>query len=57
MFISSSSSAKNLEIYPQITTKKRFIDLIKEYLYSQPDHIKKIDNVSKAINETINTFI
>ena len=50
-------SAKNLDIFPQITSKKRSIDLIKEYLSSQPDQIKKIENVSKTIYETISTFI
>ena len=47
----------NLEIFPKNETKKRSIDLIKEYLSSQPEQIKKIENVSKTIFEAINTFI
>ena len=62
MSISSPSankhlSAKNLEIYPQVPAKKKSIELIKEFLLSQPEQIKKIENVSKTIYETINTFI
>ena len=41
----------------QTQQKKKTFDLIKEYLYSQPDKIKKIESVSKSIHQVINEFI
>ncbi len=41
----------------QTQQKKKTFDLIKEYLYSQPDKIKKLESVSKSIHQVINEFI
>ena len=50
-------SAKSLEAFPKINNKKKTIDLIKEYLLSQPDQIKKLQKISIDIYDTINNFI
>ena len=55
--INKHKSAKNLEITPKINTKKKKIDLIREYLAAQPDQIKKLDKVSQTLFEVINNFI
>ena len=52
-----SKSSKNLEINFQNNTKKKTIQLIKEYLSSQPEQLKKLDNVSKTLYEVIDSFI
>ena len=49
-------SSKNLE-YFQSNSKKKTLDLIKEYLSSQPQEIKKLESVSKCLNETMTEFI
>lgn len=41
----------------QIKGKKRTFDLIKEYIYSQPEQIQKLENSSKAMYEIIGEFI
>ena len=41
----------------QIKGKRRTFDLIKEYIYSQPDQIQKLENSSKAMYEIIGEFI
>ena len=51
------NSAKNLEIFPQINSKRKTIDLIKEYLSSQPEKIKNLQNISKIYYKVINDFI
>ena len=55
--INKNKSTKNLEIAPKINTKKKTIDLIKEFLSSQPDQIKKLEKVSQTLSEVINNFI
>ena len=55
--INKHKSDKNLEIAPTINSKKKTIDLIKEYLSSQPDQIKKLEKVSQTLFEVINNFI
>ena len=55
--INMHKSAKNLEITPTIKTKKKKIDLIREYLASQPDQIKKLEKVSETLFDVINNFI
>ena len=50
-------SAKNLEIFPQMSNKKKALDLIKEYLISQPEQIEKLESASTSLYETINEFI
>ena len=51
-------SAQNLNI-DNISSipKKRTIDLIKEYLNSQPDQIEKLQTISKSIYEVMSQFI
>ena len=41
----------------QIKGKKRTFDLIKEYIHSQPDQIKKLEDSSKEMYEIIGEFI
>ena len=50
-------SAKSLETFPQIIPKKKKIDLIKEYLLSQPEQIKRLQKISLDLYDTINNFI
>ena len=52
-----SKSSKNLEINFQNNTKKKTIQLIKEYFSSQPEQLKKLDNVSKTLYEVIDSCI
>ena len=55
--INKHKSAKNLEKTPTNNTKKKKIDLIREYLASQPDQIKKLEKVSQTLFDVINNFI
>ena len=50
-------SAKSLKAFPQIIPKKKTIELIKEYLLSQPEQIKKLQKISLDLYDTINNFI
>ena len=53
----NSQDDKNNGNTNQIKGKRRTFDLIKEYIYSQPDQIQKLENSSKAMYETIGEFI
>ena len=49
-------STKKSEKNPQIPSKKK-IDIIKEYLSSQPEQIQKLESISKIIHNIITNFI
>ena len=50
-------SAKSLEIFPQINIEKTSLDLLKEYLLSQPEQIRNFEKITNSIYETISSFI
>ena len=52
-----NSSNKNLMIIHPNPHKKKTLELIKEYLNSQPEEIKKIESMSDVVYNSINKFI
>ena len=50
-------SSKTLESPPQPTNKKKALDIVREYLSSQPEQINKIKDVSILLYEIIDEFI
>ena len=56
---SKYNSAKNLQTFKTTAapSKKKKLDLIKEYLSSQPDHIKNLESPLKLIHTAIKDFI
>ena len=56
-FAKKHLSAKSLEIFPQINIEKSSLDLIKEYLLSQPEQIRNFEKINNSIYETISNFI
>ena len=57
LFAKKHLSAKSLEIFPKINIEKTSLDLIKDYLISQPEQIRNFEKITNSIYETISNFI
>ena len=57
LFAKKHLSTKSLEIFPKINIEKTSLDLIKDYLISQPEKIRNFEKIANSIYETISNFI